>query len=315
MRTFTSSAILLFLLSVSSYAMDKKVKVYDVGLTLKNIKSILVVENENSQSIAPSLGMTIKPGYQVKTGPDSSALLVSEQGDTYQLEENSTLLLSLPLSEKLKRLNASQPSQPSSQTTKASTMEFLKGRIQAHVKPGQAEQVEIKTSQSVLSIKGTTFLVSIEKESVTLDVLDGTVEMKSNLGNFIQVAAGMRADTRTWQPMPLPKAQIEKMKSNQDKTTNPQNPPPPPRNDSNIKGPGDQNPNTNPSSNHPAPPKREAFLDKDIDLISPHQLRDQPPRERHDPELHNNAPLHDPSRRRNENNVKIQVKPPSPPTN
>lgn len=303
--------IILFSQPYLSIAQDKKIKAYVDGLTLKEFKSIVLVEDKNKNKVTPQIDLKLIPGTRVRTGPDSSALLISSKGDSYYLEENSELLISIPLSEKLKQIKSKKQN---AFKDKASTMEFLRGRIQTHVKPGQKDQVDIKTSLSVLSIKGTTFTVTIEPTKITLDVLEGQVEMRDLIGKAVEVAAGMRANTQTWKSSQMPKLRREKMDSIHKNSLNKskQGSNGPQKLDLNIidtDNSGALNQNNKPKS-----PEHE-FNDSDLDLVSPHHLGETK-HQKHHHDDHKDKDHHKDPSRRNPNGIKIGDKPPAgPPQN
>lgn len=301
--------LLFFIACLQINAAPKAIKAYSNGLTVTEFKSIVVIQDQNGNKLIPQVGLSIKPGARVRTGPDSSILLSSLQGDTYFLEENSELLLSLPLSEKFKNLKFTKNTIG---TPQKSTMEFIKGKIQTHIKPGQKEQVKIRTSMCVLSIKGTTFTVNLEKEIFVLDVLEGIVEMENDVGKVINVIAGMRANTQTWKPESLPKMRKEKMMELQKKNQKQfqKNPPSVKKLQVNVLNPSPDSTFNRESIEQ----EKDSFDDKDLDLVSPHHLgAKKHEHHHHDREHHDDHHLRDPSKR-NPTGITITGKPPKTPT-
>jgi hypothetical protein len=213
------------LLCLSSILSAAKTKVYEAGLVLSKMGDIVVITDERGSNLPARLYLKINPGYNIKTGPGSHAILTSVTGDTYAMEENSEMLVSLPLKQRLVLLKSKKKTRQSTE----STMSFLKGRIQTHIKPGQSRTVNISTVINILSVKGTTFAVAIDGGEVTLDVLEGQVDVLDLFGkNPISVMAGMRANSSSIKKITaMPKQSQEDMEGVQQQSKQAIEGPPP----------------------------------------------------------------------------------------
>ena len=131
--------IFLFLLSPITYGANPT-KVYSQGLSIESFKSIVIIETGASQTTLPKIGLKLLPGTKIKTGPESNIVLVSKGEDRYQLGENSTLLISKPLKDRLSLLKQTSNKKVKS---KEETLQFFKRQLDvAYVKPGAKQNVK-----------------------------------------------------------------------------------------------------------------------------------------------------------------------------
>ena len=112
-------------------------------------------------------------GSHIKTAEDSNAIVSFADLSTFLLKPNSEIVIVPPQPQK-------------------SSFELINGNIYVNVKHMLAgESLEVKTSQAVTGIKGTTVVFEGTTIQSTVKVIEGTVKVTSNTtGKTVDVAAG-----------------------------------------------------------------------------------------------------------------------------
>lgn len=196
-------ALLLFSLPSVGFS-NEKLRVYTKGLIVDHLEGLVRIQDENKKDSVAQKGKRLLPGTTVMTGPASEIILKSDEGDQYHIEENSTIIISKPIKDKLFSI-FSKKKKNEPDTSKKSTMEMLRGKINVHVKPNKEKEVKISSPVSTLSVKGTTFSVEFDGKTMTLSVYEGIVEMENFGGSKVEVIGGMMSDTQTWRTRKLDK--------------------------------------------------------------------------------------------------------------
>lgn len=118
------------------------------------------------------MDVKIEPGIHIFTGEDSNVIITFADMSTYKLPPNSEIVI---------------------QSFKSkSQLQLLGGKLWSNFKKIiNNETIEVHTSQAVLGIKGTTFIVEEQKGLTTLKVIEGTVSFQSKAsGKSEDVKAG-----------------------------------------------------------------------------------------------------------------------------
>lgn len=118
------------------------------------------------------MNVKIEPGMHIFTGEDSNVIITFADMSTYKLPPNSEIVI---------------------QSFKSkSQLQLLGGKLWSNFKKIiNNETIEVHTSQAVLGIKGTTFIVEEQKGLTTLKVIEGTVSLRSKVsGKSEDVKAG-----------------------------------------------------------------------------------------------------------------------------
>lgn len=106
------------------------------------------------------MDVKIEPGMHIFTGEDSNVILTFADMSTFKLPPNSEIVI---LSIKPK-----------------SQLSLIAGKIWGNIKKiANNETIEYETSQAVLGIKGTIFVLEATKDQSTVKVIEGTVSFKS----------------------------------------------------------------------------------------------------------------------------------------
>lgn len=120
----------------------------------------------DSNPWALQVGDHVKPGQMLFTGPDGYALFSVSDGSTFEVFPNSRVVF---------RDNPGNW---------RDLLEMLLGRVKVHVQKwgGQPNPNKVRTPTAIISVRGTTFDVSIEDGDSTLVVVEeGTVEVQHAL--------------------------------------------------------------------------------------------------------------------------------------
>jgi hypothetical protein len=144
---------------------------------------------------ALQLGNTIKPGQFVVTGPDGFAIFKVSDGSTFEVYQNSRVVF---------RENPG---------TWKDLLEVMLGRIKVHIQKlgGQPNNNRIHTPTAVISVRGTTFDVTVEEDDTTLVVVEeGVVDVRHLLqpGKTKQLSSGEWI--RVYKNQPLASKSIDK---------------------------------------------------------------------------------------------------------
>lgn len=143
-------------------------------LTLTGQVSVL----KDFQPWALSVGDSIQVTQRIETGPDGHAVLQVSDGSTIEVYPNSTFVF---------RKNPGNW---------RDLIDLLLGKVRVHIEHlGAAPNPNrVITPVAVISVRGTTFDVTVndDDETTTVEVEDGTVEVRHNLlgGNTAIVSAG-----------------------------------------------------------------------------------------------------------------------------
>ncbi|MBI4974054.1 FecR domain-containing protein [Candidatus Roizmanbacteria bacterium] len=126
------------------------------------------------------MGVKIEPGMHIFTGEDSNVIITFADMSTYKLPPNSEIVIK----------NFKSKSQ----------LMLIGGKIWSNFKKiANGETIEVQTSQAVLGIKGTTFVVEERKGTSTLKVINGSIlftSRTSGRSEMIQKGETMMADKK-----------------------------------------------------------------------------------------------------------------------
>jgi uncharacterized membrane protein YgcG len=153
-----AAAVLLGVCAVSGFADDAAAKV----VTMNGQVSVL---RDSSQSQwALHLGDAVQPRQVIVTGPDGYALLQVSDGSTFEVFPNARVVFrDTPGNWK-------------------DLLEVLLGRVKIHIQKlgGQPNYNKVRTPTAVISVRGTTFDVSVEDEDATtlVSVEEGEVGVR-----------------------------------------------------------------------------------------------------------------------------------------
>ncbi|MCS7151358.1 MAG: FecR family protein [Endomicrobia bacterium] len=156
----------LTLLYLSTYCFLSEGESTSVVLSSYKGKVEILVEGKK---LSIKKGMLLKEDYIIRTGKDSMAVLIFQDGSNIVLGANSEI--------SLRRL-----------TNNDTTLDLKNGRLKAEVTPRQPGQnFEVRTPVSVASVRGTKFMLSFENGISDLIVIEGNVLFSDNLGNTTEV--------------------------------------------------------------------------------------------------------------------------------
>lgn len=139
---------------------------YSIEVVVANLKgNVVISDNKGVNWIAVSKGQMITENQKIKTLSKSSALLLFSDGTTIALSENTEVSIKELVSNIVINLE--------------------EGRVKSKVKPLKlGQKFEVRTSVSVASIRGTTFIVGYSNGVAELLVEEGKVlwgEIKTQL--------------------------------------------------------------------------------------------------------------------------------------
>lgn len=172
MRSARQFRRLLYLLVafVSSFAQSPQPRPASLpsgSATVDQIKGEVTIRSPQGLSVTPQRGLLLEADTRIETQKGSMTLTLQD-GSQVLIEPHSTVVLTSP-----------------EQNSGRYIQQFL-GRIYAKVqkKLGVTPSFRMGTPTAIISVRGTEFGVSVNKQNqTTVDVYDGLVEVQS-MGNF-----------------------------------------------------------------------------------------------------------------------------------
>lgn len=156
------------------------------GATISDFKGKVELKAQTQGLISPSRGLSLPAGTLVST-EDGKLLLHLTDGSEVLLGPHTRLMLTQPVSGDWKYL------------------QLIIGRIRAEVRKrlGGTPSFQIGTPSAVISVRGTRFLVEVNRRGVTeVDVEQGLVELKSVSGLGTPVLLGPGFSSRIGEDSP-----------------------------------------------------------------------------------------------------------------
>ena len=126
--------------------------------------AVKITKKADNKPLPAKLGMTLVPGDKIETGVDSKVELKLEDGSTFRIGDNSSVVI-----EEMKQENG----------TDKSTMKIMFGRVWMNIKKtldSNPMDSKIVTPKVTAAVKGTTYRADVDKDGeATVNVYDGTV--------------------------------------------------------------------------------------------------------------------------------------------